>query len=143
MGADLDGTRTALIIRAMDEEFGETVRLNEPHAGDLSNGPAKTSLVLGITSFALIPASVLVLWVVHGDVQLDTWTVIVYLISLVAAICAGLFGVQGRRLAKQGAPGWVPANIGLVLGIGFIVVTVVGLIVGSIVISIILSHDSL
>jgi hypothetical protein len=113
----------------------------QPH--EVSNQPARTALVLGVTSFALIPASVLVLWVVHGEVQLDTWTVTVYLISLVAAICAGLFGVRGRRLAKKGAPGSVPATIGLVLGIGFIVVTVVGLIVGSIVISIILSHDSL
>jgi hypothetical protein len=44
-GADLDGTSTALMIRVIDEESGETARLNEPHAGDLSNGPAKTSLV--------------------------------------------------------------------------------------------------
>jgi hypothetical protein len=110
---------------------------------EASNQPARTALVLGITSFALIPASGLVLWVVFGDVQLDTWTVIVYLISLIAAICAGLFGVQGRRLAKEGAAGRLPATIGLVLGIGFIVVSVVGSIVGSIVVSIILSHDSL
>ena len=110
---------------------------------EVSNQPARAALVLGITSFALIPASVLVLWVVFGDVQLDTWTVIVYLISLIAAICAGLFGVQGRRLAKEGAVGRLPATIGLVLGIGFIVVSVVGFIVGSIVVSIILSHDSL
>ena len=53
MGGDLDGTRTALIIRAMDEESGETARLNEPHTGDLSNGPAKTSLVLGILAFMI------------------------------------------------------------------------------------------
>jgi hypothetical protein len=91
----------------------------------------------------LIPASVLVLWVVQGDVQMDTWTVIVYVISLVAAICAGQCGVQGRRLAREGAPGRFPAPIGLVLGIGFIVVSVVGFIAGSIVVSIILSHDSL
>ena len=110
---------------------------------ETSNQPARTALVLGITSFALIPASVLVLWVVQGDVQLDTWTVIVYLISMVAAISAGQFGVQGRRLAKEGARGRLPATIGLVLGIGFIVVSVVGFIVGSIVVSISLSHDSL
>jgi hypothetical protein len=139
-------------MRAMDDASREAVSSHSASAAmgtdlvmgtDLSNQPARTALVLGITSFALIPASVLVLWAVQGDVQLDTWTVIVYLISLVAAICAGLFGVQGRRLAKERAQGWVPATIGLVLGIGFIVVTVVGLIVGSIVISIILSHDSL
>ena len=110
---------------------------------EASNQPATKSLVLGITSFALIPASVLVVWARLGDVQLDTWTVIVYLISLVAAICASVAGVLGRGLAKEGAPGRVPATIGLVLGIGFIVVSVVGFIVGSIVVSIILSHDSL
>ena len=53
MVEDLDGTRTALIIRAMDEESGETARLNEPHAGDLSKGPAVTSLVLGILAFVI------------------------------------------------------------------------------------------
>ena len=118
-----------------------TASSTEPN--ETSNQPARTALVLGITSFALIPASVLVLWVVQGDVQLDTWTVIVYLISMVAAISAGQFGVQGRRLAKEGARERLPATIGLVLGIGFIVVSVVGFIVGSIVVSIILSHDSL
>lgn len=125
------------------ERLSERGDTSTPHAGDLSNGPAVRSLVLGITSFALIPASVLVLLVVLGDVQLDTWTVILYFVSLVAAICAALFGVEGRRLAKVGAPGRVTATVGLVLGIGFIVVSVVGVIVVSIVISIIFSHDSL
>ena len=121
-------------------------RVGTPSPGEPDQAwdqPARTALVLGITSFALIPASVLVVWARVGDVQLDTWTVIVYLISVVAAICAVRFGLDGRRLAKKGAPGWVPATIGLVLGIGFIVVSVVGFIVGSIVISIIFSHDSL
>lgn len=49
----MDGTRLALMMRAMDEESGETAQLNEPHAGDLSNGPAKTSLVLGILAFMI------------------------------------------------------------------------------------------
>jgi hypothetical protein len=53
MVEDLDGTRNALIIRAMDEESGETARLNEPHAGDLWKGPAVTSLVLGILAFVI------------------------------------------------------------------------------------------
>jgi hypothetical protein len=103
--------------------------LTEPNAEDLSNPAASTALIFGITSFALIPAAVFLLWVRLGYVQLDTWTVILYLISLVAAICACLFGVQGRRFAKEGAPGRVTATIGLVLGIGFIVVTVLGGIV--------------
>jgi hypothetical protein len=41
------------MIRAMDEEPGETARLNEPHAGDLSKGHAVTSLVLGILAFVI------------------------------------------------------------------------------------------
>ena len=119
----------------------DTPSSTEPN--EASNQPARTALVLGITSFALIPASVLVVWARLGDVQLDTWTVIVYLISLVAAICASVAGVLGRGLAKEGAPGRVPATIGLVLGIGFIVVSVVGFIVVATVASIIFSHDSL
>jgi hypothetical protein len=45
------------MIRAMDKESGETARLNEPHARDLSNGPAVTSLVLGILALMIqLPA---------------------------------------------------------------------------------------
>jgi hypothetical protein len=65
----------------------------------------------------------------------------VYLISQVTAICAALFGVQGRRFAKVGAPGRVTATIGLVLGLGYIVVTVVGGIVWVSVFVSIISHD--
>jgi len=78
-----------------------------------------------------------------GEVQLDERAVIVYFISLVAAIYASLFGVEGRRLAKVGAPGRVPATIGLVLGLGFVVVSVLGLSVGLIALMISASHDSL
>ena len=77
---------------------------------EASNPPAITALILGITSVALIPVTVFALWMRLGDVQLDTWTVIVYLISLVVAICAALFGVQGKRFAKVGAPGRVTAH---------------------------------
>lgn len=62
-------------------------------------------------------------------------------VSLAVAISAIVFGVTGRRLAKEGAPGWVPATIGLVLGIGFIVVTVLGTIVGFIVLANNISHE--
>jgi hypothetical protein len=75
MGADLDGTRTALIIRAMDEESGETVRLNEPHAGDLSNGPATTSLVLGILA-VVIQLLAWGVWIIlkrQDDAAFDRW----------------------------------------------------------------------
>ena len=112
---------------------------------EASNQPARTALVLGITSFALIPAFALLLWAGVGDVQLDTTTVtvFVYLISVVAAIGAALFGMQGRRLAKEGAAGWVAATIGLVLGIGFFVVTVLGGIVGFIAFVISARSDSM
>ena len=131
----------------MDDVSGEAIPPDGPPSAttrsDLSNPPAITSLILGITSFALIPATVLALWARLGDVQLDTWTVIVYLISLVVAICAALFGVQGRRFAKVGAPGRATATIGLVLGLGYIVVTVLGAIVGLIALWISSSNDYL
>ena len=86
----------------------------QPHASalgtELSNRPAITALVLGITSIVLIPAFALGLWASLGEV--DTWVVILDYISLLGAICASLFGVEGRRLAKVGEPGRVPATIG-------------------------------
>jgi hypothetical protein len=123
------------------ERLSERADTSTPHAGDLSNPAADTALILGITSFALIPVAVVLLWVRLGDVQLDTWTVILYLISLLAAICASLFGVQGRRFAKEGAPGRVTATFGLVLGLGYIVVTVLGGIVWLSVFANTISHD--
>jgi hypothetical protein len=120
MVEDLDGTRNALMIRAMDEESGETARLNEPHAGDLSKGPAVTSLVLGILAFVIQ----LLAW---GDwfirdrqqdaaferflagtgpnpespdpVGLLIWSPV----SLAVGISAIVFGVKGRKLAKAEA----------------------------------------
>jgi hypothetical protein len=50
--------------------------------------------------------------------------------SLAVAIGAIVFGVKGRKLAREGAPGGRTATIGLRLGIGLIVVTVVIGIVG-------------
>jgi len=119
---------------AMDDVPGEAVPPHGPPVAamgtDLSNRPAMTALVLGITSIVLIPAFAIGSWASLGEVQLDPWVLILYLISLVTAICASLFGVEGRRLAKVGAPGRIAATIGLVLGIGFIVVSVLGVIVG-------------
>jgi hypothetical protein len=134
-------------MRAMDDGSGESAQPDAPPSAvmgtDLSNRPAINALVLGITSFVLLPTLALVLWAAFGEVQLDDRAVIVYFISLVAAIYASRFGVEGRRLAKAGAPGRVPATIGLVLGLGFIAVTVLGLIVGFIVFSINARNDSL
>jgi hypothetical protein len=127
----------------MDDEFAETDRLNEPLAGDLSNGPAKNSLVLGISAF-VIQLLVWGDWFIR-DRQQDAaferflagrgpipespepvgllfWSSV----SVAAAILAIVFGVKGRKLAKEGAPGWIPSTIGLVLGIGFFVAAIVG-----------------
>lgn len=145
MGANLDGTRSAPIMRAMDDVSGEAIQPHAPPSAamvtGLSNRPAITALVLGITSIVLLPAFAIGLWASLDEVELDAWVVILFLISLVAAICAGLFGIQGRRLAKVGSPGRVTATIGLVLG--FIVVSVLGVIVGLIAFAFISSHDSL
>src|SRR5262245_13348429 len=122
--------------------FEPTARPRAARGAEAANRYATTSLVLGIVSFALIPASVLVLWVVLRDVQLDTWTVILYLISVVTAICAGIYGAKGRRLAKDSAVR-VRATIGVVLSISFFVVMVVGFVLLMIIASIVASHDSL
>jgi hypothetical protein len=117
MGAGLDGTRTALIIRAMDEESGETARLNEPHAGDLSNGPAVTSLVLGIVALViqvLAWGDYFTWWDLPGP---DTAVSIASGVSIAAGISAIGFGEKGRRLAKAEAPGRITATVGLLLGI--------------------------
>jgi hypothetical protein len=47
-----------------------------------------------------------------------------YFVRLVAAICAIVFGAKARRLAKAGAQGRIAATIGLVLGIAFIVLSI-------------------
>jgi hypothetical protein len=56
--------------------------------------------------------------------ELDAWIWIAYLTTLVGAICALLFGAEGRRRADDG-PGRVMATIGWVLGIVFIVASIV------------------
>jgi hypothetical protein len=66
---------------------------------------------------------------------------ILFSASLAVGIGAIVFGVKGRRLAKEGAPGGRPATIGRGLGIGLIVVTVVGGIVWLIAFATIISHD--
>ena len=134
-------------MRAMDEVSQEPARPQGPPSAamgtDLSNRPARDALVLGIISFLLPPAFAIGLWASLNDMELAAWAVMLYLISLVAAICACRFGVEGRRLAKMGAPGRVPASIGLVLGIGFILVSVLGPIVGFIAFAISAGNDPL
>ena len=139
------GTRNTLIIRAMDEESGETARLNEPHAGDLSKGPAVTSLVLGILAFVIQ----LLAW---GDwfirdrqqdaaferflagrgpipespepVGLLIWSSV----SAAAGILAIVFGVKGRKLAKDEARSRATATAGLVLGIVSVAIPILALL---------------
>lgn len=112
-----------------------------------SNGPATTSLVLGILAFVIQ----LVAWGVwfildrQDDAAFERFLAgsgpipqypdvtgfwILFSASLAVAIGAIVFGVRGRKLAREGAPGGRTATIGLRLGIGLIVVTVVIGIVG-------------
>jgi len=126
-------------------ESGETARLNEPHAGDLSKGPAVTSLVLGILAFVIQ----LLAW---GDwfirdrqqdaaferflagrgpnpespdpVGLLIWSSV----SVAVGISAIVFGVKGRKLAKAETSGRISATIGLVLGIVSVAIPILELL---------------
>jgi hypothetical protein len=109
-------------------------RLNEPHAGDLSNGPAKTSLVLGILAF-MIQLLAWGDWFIREkqhDAAFERFLAgrgrileptdltgfwIWSSVSLAVGISAIVFGVKGRRLAKAEARGRATATAGLVLGI--------------------------
>jgi hypothetical protein len=113
----MDGSRIALITRAMDDGSGESAQPDAPPSAvmgtDLSNRPAINALVLGITSFVLFPTLALVLRAAFGEVQLDDRAVIVYLICVVAAIDASWFASRGggsrkleRRDAYRPPQGW-------------------------------------
>ena len=132
-------------VRAMDEESGETARLNEPHAGDLSKGPAVTSLVLGILAF-MIQLLAWGDWFIRakqhdaaferflagrgpnpespGVAGVSIWSAV----SLAVGISAIVFGVKGRKLAKAEAPGRITATTGLVLGIVSVAIPILGLL---------------
>ena len=127
----------------MDGPFNWTARPSAPKGVEAANRYAITSLVLGIASIVLLLAFAIGLWASLDEAELDAWVVIVLLISLVAAISASRFGVKGRRLAKVGTLGRVQATIGLVLGMGFIAVLIVGVIIGVIAASIITGNDFL
>jgi hypothetical protein len=128
MGTDLDGTGIALIMRAMDEVSRETARPQRPlpaAPGEATNPSATTSLVLGISAFAIQ----LLAW---GDLLLrkpgPEWVLISSFVSLVWGICAIVYGVKGRRLAKANALGRITATIGLVLGIVFVAIPTLALL---------------
>ena len=127
----------------MDGPFKPTARPSAPKGVEAANRYAITSLVLGIASIVLLLAFAIGLWASLDEAELDAWVVIVLLISLVAAISASRFGVKGRRLAKVGTLGRVQATIGLVRGMGFIAVLIVGVIIGVIAASIITGNDFL
>jgi len=123
-------------MRAMDEESGEAARLHGQRAADteLSNGPAITSLILGVLAFVIQLLAGLV-WVIqkheHDEAvkRLLAGTVtsvespgpagivVLSLLSLAVGISAIVFGVKGRRLAKGEIQGRITATTGLVLGI--------------------------
>jgi hypothetical protein len=112
----------------MDEVSGETARPQRPPSAapaEATNPSATTSLVLGISAFAIQ----LLAW---GDLFLrkpgPEWVLISSFISLVYGICAIVFGVKGRRLAKAKAPGRVKATVGLALGIVFVAVPTLALL---------------
>ena len=125
---------------------------------EASNQPATTSLVLGILAVVIQ----LVAWGVwfmldrQDDAAFERFLAgrgpiteppdvtgfwILISASLAVAISAIVFGVKGRRLAEVGAPKRRTATIGLRLGVGLIVVTVVGGIVWLAAFATIISHD--
>lgn len=137
-------------MRAMDEESGETARLNEPRTGKHpgavhSNGPANTSLVLGILAFVIqllawgdwfIRSSQadaalrrLLAGTGHsvqspGVAGVSIWSAV----SLAVGISAIVFGVKGRKFAKAEAWGRVTATTGFVLGIVCVAIPILGLL---------------
>jgi hypothetical protein len=98
---------------------------------DVSNRPAKASLIFGTTSFVALSALAIGLW---ASFVPGAWVAILYFIALGAAILAIAFAVEGFRVANVRAAGRVTATIGLVLGIAFIVLTIVALIVISVIV---------
>jgi hypothetical protein len=137
-------------------ERGDTT--STPRAGDLSNGPATTSLVLGILAFVIQLLAWRVWFILdeQDDAAFERFLAgrgpiteppdvtgfwILFSASLAVGIGAIVFGVNGRKRAREGAPGGRTATIGLKLGVGLIVVTVVGGIVWLSVFASIISRD--
>jgi heme/copper-type cytochrome/quinol oxidase subunit 2 len=106
-----------------------------------SNGPAITSLVLGIASNVLLLASAIPFFGSWDEPELDAWIWILYLISLVVALFALFFGAEGRRRAKNGS-GRLMATMGVALATVFIVASIVIVILTLIAISA-FNNDSL
>jgi len=120
-------------------------RQDEPQAGDLSNAPATTSLVLGLSAFViqLLPGLV---WVIQERASDEAMRrllagkvasvqssgpggiVVSSLLSLAVGISAMVFGVKGRRLTQAEVQGRTAATIGLVLGIVCVAVPISGLL---------------
>jgi len=120
-------------------------RQDEPHAGDLSNAPAMTSLVFGILAFViqLLAGLVLVIQEHASDEAMKRLLagketsvqssgpggiVVLSLLSLAVGISAIVFGVKGRRLAQAEVQGRTAATIGLVLGIICVAIPISGLL---------------
>jgi hypothetical protein len=120
-------------------------RQDEPHAGDLSNDLAITSLVLGILAFVIQLLAGLV-WVIQehqsdeavkrllaGDVTSvessgPEGIAVLSLLSLAVGISAIVFGLKGRRLAQAEVEGRTAATVGLVLGIVCVAIPILGLL---------------
>jgi hypothetical protein len=120
-------------------------RQDEPHAGDLSNDPAITSLVLGILAFVvqLLAGSV---WVIQehqhdeavkrllaGEVTSVQSSgpggiAVLSLLSLAVGINAIVFGVKRRRLANAEIKARTAATTGLVLGIVCVAIPILALL---------------
>jgi hypothetical protein len=133
----------------MDEESGETARLNEQHSGDLgaalSNGPGMASLVLGILAFVIQ----LLAWGIGSFGRINRrlrWiaSLLGWIIRCSHPVSRGsrscpqspwprasarsCSGLRGRKLAKAEAPGRITATIGLVLGIVCVAIPILALL---------------
>jgi hypothetical protein len=120
-------------------------RQDEPHAGDLSNAPAMTSLVFGIIAFVIQLLAGLV-WVIQEHESDEAvkrllagkvtsvqssgtgGIVVLSLLSLAVGVSAIVFGVKGRRLAQGEIQGRTAATIGLVLGIVCVAIPILALL---------------
>jgi hypothetical protein len=124
-------------------------RQDEPHAADLSNDPAITSLVFGILAFViqLLAWGLTTLARIQYEAALDRWAtrvtasgdppqsssgvagiIIASFISLPLGIGAIVSGVRGRRVAKAEGPNRMKATVGLVLGMISVAIPIVALL---------------
>src|SRR5262245_14761775 len=129
-------------MRAMEGPFKPTAPSRPPRGAEAANRCAITSLVLGMTSIVLLAVFVIGFVGSLDEAELDAWIPILFLITLVTAISALVYGIRGRRLATDRSVR-VRATIGVAFPTVFLVLLIIGVVLTMIILSIVASHDYL